>query len=64
MHQAHSKTYRPQIAQELKNSTSIVLSTLATVLNDTDIPLQQKTLRALQSWIQYGVSLEYVYPSY
>ncbi|KAG2223171.1 hypothetical protein INT45_011517 [Circinella minor] len=56
---------RAQISQELKNSIPLVLSTLSSFLSTSDhidITVQQKALNCLQSWIQYGVDFEDVYP--
>ncbi|KAI9269954.1 armadillo-type protein [Sporodiniella umbellata] len=51
-----------QLMEELKQSTPLVLSQLSTYLCSENATLRSKSLQALQSWIQYGISLEDVYP--
>ncbi|KAI8142327.1 armadillo-type protein [Fennellomyces sp. T-0311] len=56
---------KAQISQEIKESIPLVLSTLSSFLITTeniDPASQQKALGCLQSWIQYGIDLEEVYP--
>ncbi|KAI9314639.1 armadillo-type protein [Dichotomocladium elegans] len=59
-----TSTRKPQITQELKDSISLVLATLSSALIDDRIGYtsQQRSLHALQSWIQYGIELEIIYP--
>jgi hypothetical protein len=49
-----------QLIGELKDSIPLVLSKLSFFLFSADVDslIQQKTLRCLQSWIQYGFDLE------
>ncbi|KAI7898107.1 armadillo-type protein [Cokeromyces recurvatus] len=53
-----------QLIGELKGNIPMVLSTLSNFLftTTTEPQIQQKTLRCLQSWIQYGFQLEDAYP--
>lgn len=53
-----------QLIGELKDSIPLVLSKISLFLfsEDTEPIIQQKTLRCLQSWIQYGVDLEAAFP--
>ncbi|KAI9488680.1 armadillo-type protein [Zychaea mexicana] len=58
---------RAQITQELKESIPLVISTLSSFLisiteNSGESTLHQKALGCLQSWIQYGVDFQEVYP--
>ncbi|KAF7724113.1 hypothetical protein EC973_001297 [Apophysomyces ossiformis] len=57
---------KASLMQELKDSVSLVLATLSSFLlaSDlgSDVTVQQKALKCLQSWIQYGIDLEDVYP--
>ncbi|KAI8372980.1 armadillo-type protein [Radiomyces spectabilis] len=57
---------KSRLIQELKDSIPLVLSTLSSFLLPTDQPMpismQQKALKCLQSWIQYGIPMEDVYP--
>lgn len=56
--------FRPQILQELKDGIPLTLSTLSTFIvssgPDRDSSNQEKALKCLQSWVQYGIDLEYV----
>ncbi|KAI8637788.1 armadillo-type protein [Parasitella parasitica] len=50
---------RLQLIGQVKESIPLVLSTiLSNLRNRTSTEIQQKTLRCLQSWVQYGFSLE------
>lgn len=56
--------FRLQLIGELKENTPLVLTTLSTLLFsiESTYEIHQKTLRCLQSWIQYGFNLEEGYP--
>ncbi|GAA5806530.1 hypothetical protein HPULCUR_012066 [Helicostylum pulchrum] len=52
-----------QLIGELKESIPLVLSKLSEFLfSNTDVFIQKKAMRCLQSWIQYGFDLEAAYP--
>lgn len=52
-----------QLIGELKDNIKLVLSTISSSLfNATTTEIQLKSLRCLQSWIQYGFNLEEAYP--
>lgn len=52
-----------QLIGELKDNIKLVLSTISSFLfNATTTEIQLKSLRCLQSWIQYGFNLEEAYP--
>lgn len=52
-----------QLIGELKENIPLVLSTISSFLfNPVSTEIQLKSLRCLQSWIQYGFSLEEGYP--
>lgn len=54
---------RLQLIGELKESIPLVLSHISNLLfSEVGPTVQQKTLRCLQSWIQYGFNLEDAYP--
>jgi hypothetical protein len=52
---------RSQLTGELKDGIPHVLTTLNSYFfMDNNIELQQKAMKCLQTWIIYGIELEYV----
>ncbi|KAG1441819.1 hypothetical protein G6F56_011321 [Rhizopus delemar] len=47
-----------QLMEELKKSVPLILSRLSTYIQSENTTIRSKTLKCLQSWIQYGLDLE------
>ncbi|KAG1452434.1 hypothetical protein G6F55_008680 [Rhizopus delemar] len=51
-----------QLIGELKASIPLILSSISTFIFSENLAVRLKVLKCLQSWIQYGISLEETYP--
>lgn len=49
---------RLQLIGELKASIPLILSSISTFIFSENLDVRLKVLKCLQSWIQYGISLE------